>query len=190
MTWSTSHLAISSLILYFFTGKKVRKELKEKPILFFVLSLGGIIPDLDLFLPVHRTWSHSFLFPLFIMFIVLVLQRYTDLNETRLRHIKLFAFMWLTHIFLDITYGPLPLFYPLDNRYYDVSMGLVFDLTGNSLFSITIAGLFIATRISDPIAGVQVFFINWTAEERTAYFGADTLNFPISNFFLHATLTT
>lgn len=188
MTWSTSHLAISSLILYFFTGKKVRKELKENPILFFVLSLGGIVPDLDLFLPVHRTWSHSFLFPLTIMMIVLFLQRYTEINDTRLRHIKLFTFMWLTHIFLDITYGPMPLFFPLDNRYYDISLGLVFDLTGNSLFSITIAGMFIATRISDPLAGVQVFFINWTTEEKTAYFGSDTLNFPISNFFLHATV--
>lgn len=188
MTWSTSHLAISSLILYFFTGKKVRKELKENPVLFFILSLGGIVPDLDLFLPIHRTWSHSFLFPFSVMFIVLILQRYTDLNEARLRHVKLFAFLWLTHIFLDITYGPMPLFYPLDNRYYDISMGLIFDLTGNSLFSITIAGLFITTVITDPIAGVQVFFINWTAEERISYFGSDRLNFPIANFFLHATV--
>ncbi len=185
MTYTTTHLGVSTLLLYSLIPRTRKKYLRENPKIFFLLSLGSIFPDLDLFIGGHRYASHSILTPiLFTLIVSLIRFKNTD---TRF-NLQFFGMMWFTHMIFDLTFGPMALFWPIDNRFYDANMGVAFNLEGNAFLPITIKGLFIQLIASDPSTGSTVYFVNWSAEERIAYFGSNILLWPIENFNTQAVI--
>jgi membrane-bound metal-dependent hydrolase YbcI (DUF457 family) len=188
----------------------MKQEFREKPFLFFVLTLGSIAPDIDLvwrntiktllnilsirdsdivdIIGGHRTWSHSFFFPLlFILFaphIAKIKPKHVSLD----RNLRIFGFMWLSHIFYDLTYGPVGLFWPLDTRVFDVTMGITFGLISTFFLPVTIGGFFVNIDPIEQSIGATTFFINWTNEERISYFGGTSVDVAIQDFFVHVTI--
>jgi len=189
VTFSSTHLALSTLLIYTFSRKKYRKSYNDHPWWFFLLSIASIIPDFDLLLPqAHRTFSHSLLYPL----LLLISSRYLGQikwvkNRTNLggTYIGIFAILWISHLLFDLTFGPLALFWPLDTRFYDISAVFRLDLNATNLFGMLLGGFFFRIRIVDGNSGVSTFFLNWSPKERTDYFGADYVELTVVNFFLH-----
>lgn len=209
MTWSSTHLGISTLVLYTFSSKSVREDLKANPRLFFFISLGAIAPDFDLILQTivqnlpdvfifdslreffsgsHRVWSHTFFAPLLLMLLATQIARLKKSENNWERNIRLFAFMWLTHLFFDLTFGPLALFYPLDDRFYDVFLGIEVGLQGNYVIPLTLDGFYSDVRFIGQDTGSSSFFVNWTPEQRISYFSSETTRINVKNFWLHAVI--
>lgn len=165
--------------MYTIVPKERKNYLKNNPILFFLLTLGSILPDIDIFFGGHRNSTHSLFLPL----IFFILSHFLTSKNKDLRFILFFfSLIWFSHLIFDLTFGPMALLWPIDNRFYDAQMGVIFDLEGNFLLPITIKGFFVKVFSSDPSTGSTVFFVNWSIEERTTHFGGNTLNWPITNF--------
>ncbi|MCY3413646.1 MAG: metal-dependent hydrolase [Candidatus Heimdallarchaeota archaeon] len=185
MTWTTTHVGISNIVLYFLLPKQKRELLKSNPVSFFLVSLGSLIPDMDLFFGGHRYATHSLFVPLILLLIVQIVPiKSTDLSF----YLKYFGFAWFTHMFFDMTFGPMALLWPIDDRFYDINMGILINLEGNSLLPMTIAGFFLKVIPSDPNTGTEIYFVNWSVEQRLAYFGTDQLEWGISDFIVHAVI--
>ncbi|MDH5647394.1 MAG: metal-dependent hydrolase, partial [Candidatus Heimdallarchaeota archaeon] len=146
-----------------------------------------ILPDVDIITSGHRAISHSILFPLIFLFILFNFNKNMENNRKWIigRHIGI---LWLSHIIFDLTFGPIAIFYPLDKRFYVFTMGVIFGLEGNAILPITLRGIFIQVGYLDQNVGINRFFINWSSEERTSYFGSTTLNWPINDFMVHFVL--
>ncbi|MHA2502470.1 MAG: metal-dependent hydrolase, partial [Candidatus Kariarchaeaceae archaeon] len=125
LTYSTSHLAISVLAVYFILPKKTRSYLKENPKMLFLTSLGAIFPDLDLFTSGHRAYLHSFYYPIILALIAPEIGKRVKFQNFAI-HLRLFSVFWFTHMIFDMTFGPIALFFPLDTRFYDISAGIIF----------------------------------------------------------------
>lgn len=187
MTYTPTHLGISTLLMYSIMPKRRKQYLKNNPIIFFFLSLGALIPDLDLLFGGHRFISHSIFIPLIFTLISRYVkhERYENLSF----NLQFLGIIWFSHIVFDLSFGPLALFWPIDDRFYDVVLGVVFNLEGNILLPITITGLFMAVIMTDPLVGTQTFFVNWTIEERLTYYGSSILKWPIENFMVHTLIS-
>lgn len=209
VTWSSTHLGISTLVLYTFSSKSMRKELSSNPRLFFLVSLGAIAPDFDLLIQTivlnlpdwvlfsslkeffsgsHRVWSHTFFAPLLIMLLAGYIARLKRSENNWERNIRLFAFMWLTHLFFDLTFGPLALFYPLDDRFYNVFLGIEVGLQGNYILPLTLDGFYSDVQFIGQDTGSSSFFVNWTPEQRISYFRSDVTRINVTNFWLHVVI--
>ncbi len=184
MTWGTTHLAISAIVAYL--DPNLKQKYKNNPVIFFLITLGGITPDLDIIFGIHRTYTHTLFFPLSILLVLYTIDYKND--NQKISYIRSFFWLWLLHILMDLTFGPLPLFYPLDNRYYDIHIGIILNLKGNFILPITLAGFYIQNSFVDPSVGSSVFFINWSATERISYFGSENIKIPIANFVTHLIL--
>jgi membrane-bound metal-dependent hydrolase YbcI (DUF457 family) len=192
-----------------FSSKSLREELRSKPRLFLIITLGAIAPDFDLifqtivlslpdvyifsglrdfFSGSHRVWSHTFFAPLLVMMLAGPISKLKRSDNNWERNIRLFAFMWLTHLFFDLTFGPLALFYPLDDRFYDVRMGINVGLEGNYIIPLTLTGFFADVRFIGSDTGSSSFFVNWTPEQRISYFGSDETKVDVTNFWLHVVI--
>jgi hypothetical protein len=192
VTFGTTHLGISLILFYILTPNKLRNWAKENPILFFFTTLFTIIPDIDLYLPIpHRSYTHSLIvicsFVIIFSLILTTLDRYLseEKNFSMRCFLNVAAFFWITHVLYDLTFGPIGLFYPLDKRFYDLTIGIRVGL--DSEF-VSFRGFFANPIFLTPGIGVRIFFVNWTAEERVSHFGTDTINFSITDFFLHVTI--
>lgn len=206
MTWSTTHLGISTLLLYTFSPKSLKEEFKSNPRLFFFISLGAIAPDFDLiiqtmvlslpdffifnplqefFRGTHRVWSHTVFLPLLIMLLAGPLSKLKPSKINLQRNVRLFGFMWLTHLLFDLTFGPLALFYPLDTRFYNVFFGITVGLEGNSFIPLTLNGFYSDVQFIGQETGSSSFFVNWTPEQRITFFNSDVTKINILNFWLH-----
>lgn len=188
MTYTTTHLGIASFVFYYFSPERTRAFFKNHPKTFFLLTLGTIMPDLDLLTSGHRAYGHSVFFPLILLVLSAYLPRMGVNSEDTIIKLRYFALFWLAHLIYDTTFGPVAYFWPLDNRFYDVNMGVRFDLRGNGILPITIAGLFVDVKVIDQSTGVRTFFVNWTPEQRIASFGSEITNYSIMDFMVHATL--
>ncbi|MHA2089240.1 MAG: metal-dependent hydrolase [Candidatus Kariarchaeaceae archaeon] len=210
MTLTTTHLGISTLVLYYLSSKDMKQEFREKPLLFFALTLGSIAPDIDLvwgntikaifgifsitnedvldIITGHRTWSHSLFFPLLFILSAPHIAKLKPRHDKLTRNLQIFGFMWLSHIFFDLTYGPLGLFWPLDTRFFDVTMGITFGLISTFFLPVTIGGFFVDIDPIEQSIGVATFFINWTNEDRISYFGGTSVNVAIKDFLVHVVL--
>ncbi len=193
MTWGTSHLGISVLLVLIFSTKEYRAKMFQNRTLLLLVSLGAVFPDLDLLVGVHRTWSHSIFYPLIILFFIHTItiskglkEKYPKIfnPETRF-YLNLFVILWLTHMFYDSSFGPLAIFFPFDTTLYDIQGGVLLNL---STFILSVAGLFIEITPVNPLIGSNVFFTNWTPDQRIQYFQTNILQYPILDFFLHLTI--
>lgn len=190
MTWGTTHVGISILLLRTFSTKSFRERFESNKILFLLASFGAEFPDIDLLIGGHRTWSHSVFFPLIFISILLFLpdelidQKINNWPE-RSFYLKLFGILWITHLMYDASFGAIALFYPLDKRLYDITGGIIMVLDSTR---VGLGGIFIDIRPIDPNIGKNIFFVNWTAEERIAYFGSTRIKFRVIDFMVHGTI--
>ena len=114
----------------------------------------------------------------------MISQRIENWNE-RSFYLKLFGLLWITHLMYDSSFGAIALFYPIDRRLYDITGGIIMILGSTR---VGLGGIFIDVRPIDPEIGKNIFFVNWTAEERVAYFGATRIKYRILDFMVHATI--
>lgn len=206
MTWTTTHLGISTLVLYTFSSKSMKDEYKSNPRLFFFITLGALVPDFDLiiqtlvlslpdififsplqdfFSGTHRVWSHTVFAPLLIMLLSGPIAKLKPSKKNLQRNLRLFSIMWLTHIIFDLTFGPLALFYPLDTRFYNVFFGIAIGLKGNFIVPVTLSGFYSDVQFIGQDTGSSTFFVNWTPEQRFSYFDSDVTKINVVNFWLH-----
>ena len=101
-----------------------------------------------------------------------------------IRFVKLSALMWIIHIFLDLSWGPLLLFWPVDPNLYDLSVYLRFENSPWLFFPLTFAGIIPEWTIYSQSEGQNIYFINMTQEQRQAIYG-DYINLYIAQFTLH-----
>jgi len=95
-----------------------------------IIALSGLLPDIDAFLSIHRSPTHSLLLSAPITLISLYL--YTRNMGNKLRKILfLTSTLYTLHILMDLAWSPTPILWPLtDQGYYlsiDISGGRVGD---------------------------------------------------------------
>ena len=157
MPTAVTHILLPILLVALFRDFYIRKRDKRKFPLHYVLlaGLGGILPDIDFVLVwiygflgfstdgIHRTITHSFIFPLvfLILFMALIKIKYPQLGRHKLTLSKISLMLFIgivIHLSLDASLsGPLSIFYP----FLDIGIGSnIFYLLPTSL-----QGLFFAT---------------------------------------------
>ncbi|MHA1198120.1 MAG: metal-dependent hydrolase, partial [Candidatus Heimdallarchaeaceae archaeon] len=178
MTYTPTHLALQSLIVWLLLSKKNKSYYKEHRWEFIIISLFAMFPDIDLFFGTHRSYTHSLIIPTFVILSMLVIEKvHKDASPlespTRrmIRFVKLAALMWLIHIFLDLSWGPLLLFWPVDPNLYDLSIYLRFENASWLFFPLTFVGIIPNWTIYSQTEGQNIYFINLSQEQRQAIYG-------------------
>lgn len=194
MTYTPTHLALQSLIVWLLLSKKNKSYYKEHRWEFIIISLFAMFPDIDLFFGTHRSYTHSLIIPTFVILSMLVIEKvHKDASPlespTRrmIRFVKLAALMWLIHIFLDLSWGPLLLFWPVDPNLYDLSIYLRFENASWLFFPLTFVGIIPNWTIYSQTEGQNIYFINLSQEQRQAIYG-DYIDLYIAQFTLHLLL--
>jgi len=191
MTWAPTHVALEAFIVWAGMGKKSREIFKSKRGIYALLTLFALLPDLDTFIYMHRTYLHSITWPLIIILGVigwLVFMKYFKKEELGERAnlvwrsiVVVCSFIFL-HDILDLTTGPVLLFYPFDNRLFNLDVYMIWDLD----FPLLIRGFNFEWKTISFNEGIQTYFLNLTPEERINYFGTQFIALYISDFPLHA----
>ena len=194
MTYTTTHLALQSLIVWLLLSKQNKSYYKDHRWEYIVVSLFAMFPDIDLLFGAHRTFTHSLIIPSFILLSMLVIEKVhkevspiESPTRKMVRFVKLASIMWIMHIFLDLSWGPIMLFWPLDSNLYDLSIYLRFENTPWLFFPLTFAGLIPDWSIYSLSEGQNIYFINMTQQQREAIYG-DYINLYIGSFTLHVTI--
>jgi membrane-bound metal-dependent hydrolase YbcI (DUF457 family) len=93
------------------------------------LALLGLLPDMDVFLLVHRSFSHSLVWlGLLFLLILLVVRRYQPAHQ---RTVMLAFLVVASHIILDLG-GPTPILWPIYP--YDLSFKFALNIVlGNGV---------------------------------------------------------
>ena len=63
MTILTTHLSLAGIAFWSFLSPTEKNNFKEKKYLFWIVLVFSIIPDIDIFLGIHRGLSHSLIPP-------------------------------------------------------------------------------------------------------------------------------
>ncbi len=194
MTYTPTHLAVQGLIVWLLLSKNNKAYYKEHRWEFIIINLVAIFPDIDLLFGYHRTYTHSLIIPTFTLLSMLVIDMIhknaspiEDATQKTVRFVKLASLMWLIHIFLDLSWGPLLLFWPIDNNLYDLSVFLRFRNEAWLFFPLTFVGLIPDWSIYSMTEGQRIFFINLTQEELQSIYG-EFLDLYIAQFTFHVLL--
>lgn len=183
-------MALQTILVLAIGGPTVRKQFMESKRKFLLLSSFAILPDLDTLFRVHRTVTHSFFFPLVLASIAGVLASQEAARRLNLHVYSMLAsFSWLVHILLDIGWGPMAIFWPLDEKMYDIEPGAVVDFAGWWIFPFLILGFFFRTEIFSSTRGAGVFIINLDIEERKAALGGNLVqDLSVDDLITHVLL--
>ena len=193
MTLAPTHIALEAFLVWAGMGKKSRSIFREKRGLFALLSLFALFPDLDTFLYIHRTYLHSITWPVFLILgvlVYLIVMKYikkteiTDKADVISRSIIIVGAFILLHDILDLTTGPILLFYPFDNRLIDLEVYMIWDLD----FPLLIRGLQFDWSTVSLNEGINTYFLNLTPQERIDYFGTEFIALYVADFPLHLTI--
>ncbi len=194
MTYTPTHLSLQGLIVWMLLSKENKNYYKEHRWEYIVICLFAMFPDIDLFFGSHRSYTHSLIIPTFIIFSMLIIEKVNkDVNlidtptKRIVRFVKLVSLMWLIHIFLDLSWGPLLLFWPVDPNLYDLSIYLRFENASWLFFPLTLVGIIPDWTIYSLSEGQQIYFINLSQEQRQAIYG-DYIDLYIAQFTLHVIL--
>ena len=178
MAYTTTHFTLQGLALWLLLSKKNKEYYKTHRWEFILINLFAALSDLDIFFGYHRSYTHSLIIPTFILLSMLVIERFEKgvenvetSGQKTIRFIKLAAIMWMLHIFLDLSWGPSLLFWPINNNLYDVSVFLRFENTPWLFFPLTLIGIIPDWEIYSFNEGQRIFFINLTQQEREAILG-------------------
>ncbi|MCE7739964.1 MAG: metal-dependent hydrolase [Candidatus Heimdallarchaeota archaeon] len=194
MTYTPTHLAVQGIIVWLLLSKKNKAYYKEHRWEFILINLVAVLPDIDLLIGYHRSYTHSLILPTFILFSMLVIDKINkdaspieSATHKIVRFVKLASLMWIIHIFLDLSWGPLMLFWPLDNNLYDLSVYLRFRNEAWLFFPLTFVGLIPDWSIYSMTEGQRMFFIDLSQEELQSIYG-EFLDLYIAQFTFHVLL--
>ena len=194
MTYTPTHLAVQGIIVWLLLSKKNKAYYKEHRWEFILINLVAVLPDIDLLIGYHRSYTHSLILPTFILFSMLVIDKINkdaspieSATHKIVRFVKLASLMWIIHIFLDLSWGPLLLFWPLDNNLYDLSIYLRFRNEAWLFFPLTFVGLIPDWSIYSMTEGQRMFFIDLSQDELKSIYG-EFLDLYIAQFTFHVLL--
>ena len=190
MTLGPTHVAFEALIVWFFMGKKNRTIFSGKLWLFTLITLFGLFPDLDTFFYIHRTYLHSIVWPFLIILGVLcwlffkkVIKKEIVKEKANLiwRSIILASIFIVLHAILDLSSGPVLLFYPFDNRLYELNATMIWDLDA----AFFLEGFKFNWTSYSIEEAFDLFILNLSPSERIEYFGTEFLELYINEFPIH-----
>jgi hypothetical protein len=192
MTLAPTHIALEGFLVWAGMGKNNRELFKKHRGVFTLLTLSAIIPDLDVFFYIHRTYLNSLVW--YVGLIIAVLgwlsfRKYVQKKQEPLgekgqliwRSLILIGVFCILHIILDLNPGPVLLFYPFDNRMYSWNVTMVWDL--DSVFLLKEIN-FDWTSVSFN-EGLNTYFLNLTPQERIEYFGSEFVEIFVNEFPIH-----
>ncbi|MHA2276981.1 MAG: metal-dependent hydrolase [Candidatus Kariarchaeaceae archaeon] len=200
MTLIPSHLSLEGILLWSVLPEADKKRFNKHRYLFWVILLFSILPDVDIFLGIHRGLSHSLFPPLILAIIGVII--YLNYNSTTNSNLDLkidaksglkslygrsavyASFLWLVHILLDLDY-PLAIFYPLSDRLYQINFVYLVDLAPWLFFPLMIVGINLEVTSTSYLRGIQSFFVNLSPSQRTEIFGTNVIPITIEMFFFH-----
>lgn len=106
-----THYAVSYLV----SSRFVKKRLAA------IMAFVGLLPDIDVFLGVHRWATHSIVPPLIAILVLLALRRSVLRRYSRGTLLALLSLLLYTlHPVMDVFTAPTPLFWPLTDSAYGV----------------------------------------------------------------------
>ncbi|MFW9852010.1 MAG: metal-dependent hydrolase, partial [Candidatus Thorarchaeota archaeon] len=178
MTYTTTHLALQGLTLWLLLSKKDKVYYKEHRWEFILINLFATLPDLDIFFGYHRSYTHSIIIPTFILLCFMIIGRFNKdegpietTGQKTIRFIKLASIMWILHIILDLSWGALLLFWPLDSNFYDLTIYLRFSNQPWLFFPLSLVGIIPDWTIYSPTEGQGIFITNLSQQERETLYG-------------------
>ena len=191
MTYTNTHLALQGILIWILLSKKSKEYYKEHRWEFLLINLFAILPDIDLLFGLHRSYTHSLILPLAILLCCLMVGKiggeFSKISEKGLRiirFIKLACYMYILHIILDIGWGPVMFFWPLDANYYDLSVFLRLENVKWLFLPMTFIGLIPSWKVYTYSEGLNRFFINLSQDDRQSIYG-QYLDFNIEYFIFH-----
>ncbi len=198
MTIAPTHFTLEGLFLWSILKKEDKEDfIHNHPFTFLLLNFTANMPDLDSWIGIHRTISHSLLVSLFVTITLFIAYKriqnkaHENLNykkyATYLRWALYGCTLWIFHIFLDLT-APLILFWPLSNQFYQIDLVIAIDVAPNALLPYGIAGIFFKISTFTYSQGFQSYIVNIPPAQREQVFGAKILYFSLSDPLIHLTL--
>lgn len=135
-----SHLALEGIIgwvlLKKFGKESVYHQSRKRKFLFLGILSFSILPDFDIFLGLHRAYTHSLVWPTIFLLAGIIYWRWTGSRSKpnqyslQIGWISLLfgAFLLYSHILLDIT-GPfaMGLLYPFSEEQFELVISIVFN---------------------------------------------------------------
>lgn len=135
-----SHLALEGIIgwvlLKKFNKESVYLQSRKRKFLFLGILSFSILPDFDIFLGLHRAYTHSLVWPTIFLLAGIIYWRWTGSRSKsnqfslQIGWISLLfgAFLLYSHILLDIT-GPfaMGLLYPFSEEQFELVISIVFN---------------------------------------------------------------
>jgi hypothetical protein len=91
--------------------------------------------------------------------------------QKTIRFFKLASIMWILHILLDLSWGALLLFWPIDPNLYDLTVYLRFSTQPWLFFPLTLVGIIPDWTIYSPTEGYGIFITNISQQERETLYG-------------------
>jgi len=178
MTYTTTHFALQGLTVWLLLSKKDKVYYKKHRWEFILINLFAALPDLDIFFGYHRSYTHSIIIPTFILLCFMIIGRFNKdegpietTGQKTIRFIKLASIMWILHIILDLSWGALLLFWPLDPNLYDLTIYLRFSNQPWLFFPLSLVGIIPDWTIYSPTEGRGIFITNLSQQEREALYG-------------------
>lgn len=135
-----SHLALEGIIgwvlLKKFGKESVYHQSRKRKFLFLGILSFSILPDFDIFLGLHRAYTHSLVWPTIFLLSGIILWRWMGSRSKQIQYsmqigwISLLfgSFLLYSHILLDIT-GPfaMGLLYPFSEEQFELVISIVFN---------------------------------------------------------------
>ncbi len=191
MVNTLTHFALEGLIVWLLLSKKNKSYYKEHRWEFILINLFAVFSDLDILFGYHRTATHSLIIPIFVLLSMIIAGKFTNEIDNpespskRLsRFLKLASIMWILHIFLDLSWGPIQLFWPIDTNLYDLIVTLRFENKPWLFFPLSFVGLIPNWSIYSATEGQGIFLTNLSQQEREAIYG-QYFNYTIEQITLH-----
>ncbi|MFX0182994.1 MAG: metal-dependent hydrolase [Candidatus Hodarchaeota archaeon] len=203
MTLIPTHLSLGAILFWTFIPSTDREMFQQKKILFWLVIIFTVLPDIDIFFAFHRGLFHSIITPTLLTLLGTVFHYYyqyvrsnsdtgtgesanTTNNKDRSfwgRCIFYAGILWVIHIFLDLEY-PIALFFPLSDRLYQINFTYILNLEPWLVFPVTIVGIGLDISGVSYLKGITTFFINLPPETRKQIFGGTTAVLTVEDFFL------
>ncbi len=204
MTFTPSHISLESILLWSFIPTSEKERFQQKKHYFWIVIAFSLLPDLDVFVGLHRGLSHSVIFPLILVISGGMIYYYYQhgihiLSNGQKKEEKLVkrsfigrcvlysGILWLIHIILDLE-QPLTIFYPLSDRLYQFNFEILFDVMPWLIFPATIVGIGFEISGLSYLRGLRSYFVNLPPSIREEIYGHTPVAFSIDDFFVHVIL--
>ncbi len=191
MVNTLTHFSLEGLVVWLLLSKKNKSYYREHRWEFIIINLFAVFSDLDILFGYHRTRTHSLIIPTFVLLSMIIAGKFTNEidnpespSKRLTRFLKLASIMWILHIFLDLSWGPIQLFWPIDTNLYDLTVTLRFENKPWLFFPLSFIGLIPNWTVYSATEGQRIFLTNLSQQEREAIYG-QYFNYAIEQITLH-----